>query len=296
VAMTPILSLLPVKDGFDFMSPEAEAYQDFKTVTDPLARQAKLLGAMRGALILYHKQTLARLGELAAPIVQMDMQSITPDDIGTFASPSDPCDHCQARRAVVRCINCAAVHCERCTLWLHRQTGFRHHRCRPIFPKGMTEGLLMTRQARAAEAAKVERAKLEAFPAYVERLRRVMRRVESRKVGAQPLVLSEPRAQPRLDYVELVPKAQHRSPRVLGPGAAVADAAEEEAAREQRQLLAPRHTPQGLLQHVHHGFCGQYIHRHRHCRGSKSKFIPRIRFFSKKVVATCDDVTEGLEG
>jgi hypothetical protein len=114
-----------------------------------------------------------------------------------------------------------------------------------------------------------------------ERLRRVMRRVESRKVGAQPLVLSEPRAQPRLDYVELVPKAQHRSPRVLGPGAAVADAAEEEAAREQRQLLAPRHTPQGLLQHVHHGFCGQYIHR-RHCRGSKSKLIKNQILFEKK--------------
>jgi hypothetical protein len=105
-----------------------------------------------------------------------------------------------------------------------------------------------------------------------KRLSRVVRRVEPRKAGAQLLVLSERHAQPRLHYVELISKAQHRSPRVLGPcGPAVGDAAEEEAAREQRQLLAPRHAPQGLLQHGRHGFCGKYTRRLRHSVGLPSQ-------------------------
>jgi ankyrin repeat protein len=183
-AMTPILSLLPVRDQFNFLSPEQEAYEDFKNVQDPVTRQSSLLMGMRGALILYHKQTLERLGELAAPIVQMDMQSITPDDIGEFKSPTDPCDHCQSRRAVVHCINCAAAHCERCTLWLHKQVGFKHHRCKPILPKGMSEGLLMTRQVRRMEAARLDNLRLNSFHGFVERLRRVVRRVKNRVAAA----------------------------------------------------------------------------------------------------------------
>jgi len=180
-SMRPILELLPMKfDGTSGLSPEAEAYEAFKNDEGPASRQANLMSSMRNALILYHKQQLTRLGELAAPVVSMDMQSLTPDDIGDFKAPTDPCDHCESRRAVVYCINCAEAHCEKCTLWLHKQSSQRHHRCRPLLPKGMTEGVLMTRQARRQEAARKDREKLNSFDGFLGRLRKIVRRVKER--------------------------------------------------------------------------------------------------------------------
>jgi hypothetical protein len=184
-AMKPISSLLPVATGFNFQSPEAEAYADFEQGVDVLTKQAALLGSLRNALILYHKETLEKMGELAAPIVLMDQDSITPDDIGEYKAPTDPCDHCRSRRAAIRCINCAQSFCERCTLWLHKQPGMLHHRCKALLPKGLTEGKLMTRQARRIAAGKVDVQKLSAFPEYVERLRKIVRRVRARLAAAK---------------------------------------------------------------------------------------------------------------
>ena len=183
--MAPIITLFRVRTDFNFLSPEAEVVRDFVDPPDALSTKAAVLEQMRGVLVLYHKQTLARLGELAAPVVLRDMNNSDPELLGDFGPSTDPCNHCQERRAVVRCINCAAAHCERCTLWIHKQAEFRAHRCRPLLPKGLSEGLLMTRQARAEMSAADTKLRLESFPKYVERLRKVLRRVKARIVAAK---------------------------------------------------------------------------------------------------------------
>ena len=187
-ALAPVLGVLGVPTEFNFQHPEREIASEWAAPHALSDRQATLFGKMRSALILYNKQQLSRLGELAAPIVLMDMQSIEPDDIGEYSAPTDPCEHCSSRRAVVKCVNCAAAHCERCTLWLHRQPDMRHHRCRPILPPGLNEGRLMTRQARRMAASKELKMKLTNIPTYVEKLRKVMRRVKQRIAAAREAV------------------------------------------------------------------------------------------------------------
>jgi hypothetical protein len=194
-AMKPITSLLPVATGFNFLTPEAEAYHDFREGVDVLTKQEALLGSLRNALILYHKAQLDKMGELAAPIVLMDQDTITPDDIGEFKAPTDPCDHCVSRRAAIRCINCAKSFCERCTLWLHKQPGMLHHRCKALLPKGLTEGKLMTRQARRIAAGAEDARKLAAFPEYVERLRKIVRRVRERLAATKAADMERAAAQ-----------------------------------------------------------------------------------------------------
>ena len=189
--MKPITSLLPINTGFNFLTPELEAYQDFERGADALTKQATLLGSLRNALILYHKNQLERMGELAAPIVLLDMDSFTPDDIGEYKPPTDPCDHCGGRRAAIRCVNCSKSYCERCTLWLHKQPGLLHHRCKPLLPKGLTEGKLMTRQARRKQNLVEDAQKLTAFPEYVERLRKIVRRVRSRLAASKEANMNE---------------------------------------------------------------------------------------------------------
>ena len=206
--MQPIISMFNVNTSFNFMSPEAEAFHDFAHPTDPRLAQVNILSQMRGALVLYHKQTLDRLGELAAPVVLRDM-STDAELLGDFGPSTDPCGHCGVRRAVVRCINCAAAHCERCTLWIHKQTAFRSHRCRPLLPKGLSEGIVMTRQARAEEAAAQDRVKFESFPTYVERLRKVLRRVKKR-IAAAAAVADENERRNSIGYWGAV--------KALGPG------------------------------------------------------------------------------
>jgi hypothetical protein len=187
-ALAPVLQVVRMPTEFNFLKPENEVATEWVAPHGLSDRQATLFGKMRGALILYNKQQLERLGELAAPIVLMDMQSLEPDDIGEYSAPTDPCEHCATRRAVVRCVNCAAAHCERCTLWLHKQPDMRHHRCRPILPAGLHEGKLMTRQARRVAASKDMATKLQSFPQYVEKLRKVMRRVKQRIHAAREAV------------------------------------------------------------------------------------------------------------
>ena len=51
IVIFAITSLLPVATGFNFLTPEAEAYHDFREGVDVLTKQEALLGSLRNALI-----------------------------------------------------------------------------------------------------------------------------------------------------------------------------------------------------------------------------------------------------
>ena len=61
------------------------------------------------------------------------------------------CDNCSKRAARLRDLNSHRKLCERCTLWLAKQDGHRHHRFKPIPPDGLSDGIMAQRASKASK-------------------------------------------------------------------------------------------------------------------------------------------------
>jgi hypothetical protein len=142
----------------------------------------------RKALDLYHSR-LTRAGQEESVLgaANADVEPLDPSDVVGYEMPRLICGYCGKHQAWarVRCLNCAQPQCARCTLWLHRQPGLRHHRIKPLLPTGMTEGILMQRQAtrrRAGMAVHDARQPSlnEDDPLYLQVVRRLARIVRMR--------------------------------------------------------------------------------------------------------------------
>lgn len=270
-AIVQLADMIKLSGDFDFHAPEAELE---KLVLDPvkhLGLQYSIHAAMRNALVFYHKQKLEAIGELAAPVVNSEVSSIENVDVAGYEPSSDPCAHCEQRRACVKCLNCAQIQCERCCLWLHKQPGYRHHRVKALLPPGLTEGRLMTRQARRLAAIRLDRERLTNFPRYIDRLRKLVRK-------AQQTVLDR---RMRRDKKEAMATALHTALTVASSTTTTAGASNDPHAvhathhdgillhpnqpiSEKNPLLLPAPTSPGtglaLLKNSRFGVYSQWIH------------------------------------
>ena len=75
------------------------------------------------------------------------------------------------------------------------------HTGRPLLPRGLSEGKLMTRQARRLAAAAEMRTKLNQFPVYVDKMRTIVRRVKQRIAAQRAATKSRNSSRPVLWYV-----------------------------------------------------------------------------------------------
>ena len=155
---------------------------------DVLAREFGTAAKLKSALALYNRRRVdasrTTLDAIEAKKVRarFDTEVAPLDDADLVGYPqvAERCGHCHARRAIARCLNCAQKQCDRCCLWVHRQPGARHHRVRPVLPKGMTEGALLSRQADNAELLRRQQLRKDLAPEYLDGVRRLMRRVRTR--------------------------------------------------------------------------------------------------------------------
>lgn len=67
----------------------------------------------------------------------------------------EKCQYCHERIARLRCINCAQILCETCTVAIHRQESRRHHHVKPLHLKVTTEDI-QVREARLQPKSSLE--------------------------------------------------------------------------------------------------------------------------------------------
>jgi len=105
-----------------------------------------------------------------------------PDDVDLVDYPQnvEKCGYCQKQKATTRCLNCGQKQCEKCCLHIHKQEGSRHHRVKPILPRGMQESILLSKQLSREQFIQRKRGSEKLSSNYLDSVRRLMRRVKQR--------------------------------------------------------------------------------------------------------------------
>lgn len=165
----------------DMLFPKEALMSHFRSATE-----------LRSALLMFKRREIEN-GRSVGDIVEsqrirahlnVDQQPFDDADLAGYPALTDPCSHCHKKRAVVRCLNCAQRQCDLCCLWIHRQPGSRHHRVKPILPKGMNEGVLLSRQASRLEVMRQQAERITQAQVYLDKVRRLNRRVKRRVQAA----------------------------------------------------------------------------------------------------------------
>ena len=105
-----------------------------------------------------------------------------PDELDLVDYPEnvDKCGYCHKQKATTRCLNCGQKQCEKCCLHIHKQEGSRHHRVKPILPRGLQESILLSKQLSREQFVQRKRGSEKLSSNYLDSVRRLMRRIKQR--------------------------------------------------------------------------------------------------------------------
>ena len=165
---------------------QAKAFRQFPLHV--LSAEFESASKLKSALLLYKNRrteaSRSTIDMIEAQKFRDALEGIPdmPDEVDLIDYPQnvEKCGYCQKQKATTRCLNCGQKQCEKCCLHIHKQEGSRHHRVKPILPRGMQESILLSKQLSREQFVQRKRGSEKLSSNYLDSVRRLMRRVKQR--------------------------------------------------------------------------------------------------------------------